>query len=196
MLSTCRHITEDGSKAPVGVHGSGKLSLAQVPALAGRHFPLCMQHLYHTLQSERHLRHAGRMQLGLFLKTAGLSLEESMLFWKSAFAPRTTGEKFEKEYAYNVRHSYGREGRRKDYEAHACLKVISANPGVGEAHGCPFKTLQADALDAAMSRAGVPASCVPSFPASSPRLRHFATATHALSPTYKKVLMHRVSTLV
>jgi DNA primase large subunit len=102
------------------------------------------------------------MQLGLFLKRAGLSLEESLAFWKQAFAPRTGGEKFEKEYAYNVRHSYGQEGRRKDYEAHSCLKVISATPGAGEVHGCPFKSLHADALGAALSRAGVPPMYGPS----------------------------------
>ena len=141
--------------------GGGAVSLDQVPALAQRHFPLCMHHLYSALQSDHHLRHAGRMQLGLFLKRAGLSLEESMAFWKRAFAPRTAGDKFEKEYAYNIRHSYGREGRRKDYEAQSCLKVIAANPGVGDAHGCPFKALPAPALAASLSRLGVPAMCVP-----------------------------------
>ena len=40
------------------------------------------------------------------------------------------------------------------------MQVISGAPGVGEAHGCPFKTLQADALSAAMSRAGVAPACV------------------------------------
>jgi DNA primase large subunit len=118
-----------------------------------------MQHLYNQLLSDHHLRHAGRMQLGLFLKRAGLSLEESMTFWKHAFSQRVSLEKFEKEYAYNIRHSYGREGRRKDYEAHNCLKVISGNPGVGEAHGCPFKTLSPDALSHAMSQAGVNIEC-------------------------------------
>jgi hypothetical protein len=29
------------------------------------------------------------------------------MFWRSAFAPRIPPEKFEKEYAYNVRHNYG-----------------------------------------------------------------------------------------
>jgi DNA primase large subunit len=158
-----RHIAEDGGAGAAAAGAGVRVSLAQLPALAQRHFPLCMAQLYSTLQSERHLRHAGRMQLGLFLKRAGLNLEESMAFWKASFAPRTTGEKFEKEYAYNVRHSYGKEGRRKDYEAHSCFKVISANPGVGEAHGCPFKTLQPDALRAALSRAGVPPTCARLF---------------------------------
>ena len=156
----CRQILAEGAASAAPKEGA-RISLAQVPGLAQRHFPLCMQHLYATLQTDRHLRHAGRLQLGLFLKKAGLSLDESMAFWKAGFAPRTTGEKFEKEYAYNVRHSYGREGRRKDYEAHNCLKIISASPGVGEAHGCPFKALGGDALRAMLSRAGVPSQCAP-----------------------------------
>lgn len=103
------------------------------------------------------------MQLGLFLKGAGLTMEESLIFWRQSFAARTPGEKFDKEYSYNIRHSYGKEGSRKDYEPHNCRKVIlGGNPGIGEAHGCPFKTLDAAALRASMSRAGVPAEYDPS----------------------------------
>lgn len=121
-----------------------------------------MQHLYGSVMADHHLRHAGRMQLGLFLKGAGLTLEESLTFWRQSFAARTPGDKFDKEYAYNIRHSYGKEGSRKDYEPHNCRKIIlGGNPGVGEAHGCPFKTLDPSALRASMSRAGVPAECAP-----------------------------------
>ena len=84
-----------------------------------------------------------------------------MLFWKSSFAPRTSAEKFEKEYAYNIRHSYGKEGRRKDYEAQKCSQIISATPGVGEANGCPFKTFDKDALKVTLGRTGLPNGCVP-----------------------------------
>jgi len=30
-----------------------------------------------------------------------------MVFWRTEFAPRIAGDKFEKEYAYNIRHNYG-----------------------------------------------------------------------------------------
>jgi hypothetical protein len=39
-----------------------------------------------------------------------LSLEEAMLFWKTEFCKKIPAEKFEKEYAYAVRHAYGKEG--------------------------------------------------------------------------------------
>lgn len=156
--SCCRQVLEDVSTQKFG--DGVKVSLQEIPALAQRHFPMCMQHLYGSLMADRHLRHAGRQQFGLFLKKAGLTLEESMLFWKSSFAPRTPAEKFEKEYAYNIRHSYGKEGRRKDYEAQKCSQIISATPGVGEANGCPFKTFDRDALKVALGRTGLPNGCV------------------------------------
>ncbi len=55
----------------------------------------------------------------------GLPLEEALKFWRAEFAPKTTGEKFDKEYAYNVRHNYAKEGKRTDYTPYSCLKIIS-----------------------------------------------------------------------
>ena len=52
-----------------------------------------------------------------------------MTFWRAEFAPRTPGDKFEKQYAYNIRHNYGKEGNRKSYTPYSCLKIISATPG-------------------------------------------------------------------
>ena len=75
-----------------------------------------------------------------------------MVFFKTEFTkkPGCTSEKFEKDYGYGVRHSYGKEGKRVDYTPHSCMKCIAANPGKGEYHGCPFKTFSEDALSTAL----------------------------------------------
>ena len=124
--------------------------MPELPGLLDAHAPLCMRNLHRQLEQERHLKHGGRQQLGLFLKGIGLSLEDALWFWREHFAPRTTAEQFQKNYAYNVRHSYGKEGKRADYTPYSCLKIISNNPGTGDHHGCPFKTFSEQSLAAAL----------------------------------------------
>lgn len=133
----------------------GTVSAADVPGLSRQSFPLCMQNMYSALMETGHLKHDGRMQLGLFLKGIGLPLEEAIRFWRMAMAQTAPGEKFDKNYLYNVRHNYGKEGNRKDYTPYACSRVISATPGVGQVHGCPYKTFAPEAVRSALSRAGV-----------------------------------------
>jgi hypothetical protein len=41
---------------------------AQLLGLARQSFPLCMQHMYRRAHTDSHLKHCGRLQLGLFLK--------------------------------------------------------------------------------------------------------------------------------
>ncbi|KAF3901536.1 hypothetical protein ABW21_db0200250 [Orbilia brochopaga] len=121
------------------------------------HFPLCMRNLHSALRRDKHLRHFGRLQYGLFLKHLGLSIDEALIFWRQAFT-RKTDEEFNKEYRYNIRHSYGLQGAGRNYAAYNCQQILMDHPpGTGDAHGCPYRHFSVDNLMLAMeSQMGIP----------------------------------------
>ncbi|GAA6061975.1 hypothetical protein JCM10212_005219 [Sporobolomyces blumeae] len=115
------------------------ITAEMVPDLARQSFPLCMRSIQDTLKSDGHLKHEGRQQYSLFLKGIGLSVEEAIVFWRKAFK-KTSDDKFNKEYRYNIRHNYGLEGSRKNYSPKSCTTIITGpTPGPGQCHGCPFR---------------------------------------------------------
>ncbi|XP_058162908.1 DNA primase large subunit isoform X2 [Dasypus novemcinctus] len=120
---------------------AGKISLDQIDSLSTKSFPPCMRQLHKALRENHHLRHGGRMQYGLFLKGIGLTLEQALQFWKQEFIKgKMNPDKFDKGYSYNIRHSFGKEGKRTDYTPFSCLKIILTNPpSQGDYHGCPFR---------------------------------------------------------
>ena len=116
------------------------ITLENLDLAATSHFPPCMKKLYNKLSTDFHLRHQGRLQLGLFLKGIGLSLEESIEFWRKKFTQKITNEKFIKDYKYNIEHSYGRLGKMADYSPWSCNKITKLpKPALNEHHGCPFR---------------------------------------------------------
>ncbi|GLT38860.1 hypothetical protein SLA2020_130780 [Shorea laevis] len=132
-----------------------EVSIKDLDQVAKTSFPLCMRHLFEKLREDHHLKHGGRMQLGLFLKGVGLKLDDALAFWRAEFSQKVGTERFEKQYAYSIRHNYGREGKRTDYTPYACHKIISSTPGVGDHHGCPYKHFGEENLRAAIERMGV-----------------------------------------
>ncbi|XP_006437991.2 probable DNA primase large subunit isoform X1 [Citrus clementina] len=133
----------------------GEISIKDLDQLARSSFPLCMRHLFDKLREDHHLKHGGRMQLGLFLKGVGLRMEDALAFWKAEFSQKVGAERFDKEYAYSIRHNYGKEGKRTDYTPYSCQKIISLTPGVGDHHGCPYRHFSEENLSAALGRMGV-----------------------------------------
>ncbi|EME31418.1 DNA primase large subunit [Galdieria sulphuraria] len=120
------------------------------------HMPLCMFRLMKRLEQNHHLKHGARLQLGLFLKDCGLSMDESLHFWKTEFSKGgISSDKFDKEYAYAIRHHYGREGKRASYTPFSCMKIIQQRPSAHEEHGCPFRELNSASLDTLLQTYGV-----------------------------------------
>ncbi|KAL7533420.1 hypothetical protein ACHAXR_008736 [Thalassiosira sp. AJA248-18] len=127
--------------AVVGADGEEVLTAATVDAMADQSMPLCMQQLHTGLKRDHKLKHQGRLQYGLFIKGAGMSLEEHTLFFQREFTRIMTSEQFNKGYSYSIRHMHGKEGKRASYTPYNCTKIILGNPpqsGV-EHHGCPYK---------------------------------------------------------
>ena len=54
----------------------------------------------------------------------GLSIDEAIVFWRKAFGGTMTDDKFNKEYKYNIRHSFGLEGKRTNYAARRYVAMI------------------------------------------------------------------------
>ncbi|KAL4235810.1 DNA primase large subunit [Mactra antiquata] len=136
-----------GSDYDVKKSTVGQVTADMIDMLSKKSFPLCMSHLHSSMRQNHHLRHGGRQQYGLFLKGIGLSLDEAMKFWRSEFTKLIDVDKFDKQYSYNIRHNYGKEGKRADYTPYSCMKIIMSNaPGPGDSHGCPFKHTDVDLL--------------------------------------------------
>lgn len=126
------------------------VTAGMIDDLSSKHFPLCMRNLHDTLRKKHHLKHYGRLQYGLFLKIIGLSIEEAMVFWRKGFSG-ITDDKFNKEYKYNIRHSYGLEGKRTNYSAFSCQYIFTNHqPGVDDTHGCPYRHFSAENLQSAL----------------------------------------------
>jgi DNA primase large subunit len=140
------------------------LSLRELSAAAEQSMPLCMRNNFRTQTDRRmrHLRHEARFQLGLFLKGAGLSLEDAMEFWRDSMAnstPAITGNEFNKEFDYHVKHSYGKKGARKDYTPRSCMSIIPKGAGNDPLcnGGCPYQTFSEQALRTQFNQLRIPA---------------------------------------
>ena len=140
----------NGSKNEIT--GDYELNADNVDSYASS-MPLCMAQAHNGLKQESKLRHHARQQYGLFLKGAGLTMEESLIFFQRHFTKIMSSEKFQKEYTYNIRHMYGKEGKRTSYSAYNCQKIIMGPaPNGGEHHGCPYRHYDSDHLSALLNK--------------------------------------------
>ncbi|GLB34126.1 putative DNA primase [Lyophyllum shimeji] len=128
-------------------HATGdEIKAEMVDELAKKHFPLCMWTLHNSLRRDHHLKHFGRLNYGLFLKVLGLSIDEAIAFWRKSF-DRMTDDKFNKEHKYNIRHSFGLEGKRANYAAKSCMQLLTSGPSEA---GCPYRHYSPENLQTAL----------------------------------------------
>lgn len=122
------------------------VSLDDIHNLAHRSFPPCMYNMFTKLQLRHKLFHTGRLQLGLFLKGIGLSLKDSLKLWRDEFSKFGVPlDQFERQYAYNIRYNYGKEGSCRNFSPYSCMGMIRMPaPAIGQTHGCPFIQMKKD----------------------------------------------------
>lgn len=96
------------------------------------YFPPCMAHLYKVLQSRHRLNHEARRQFTLFLKDAGMPVEEALNFWSTEYSQPSSEcgsgcthswQKDARRYRYSIRHMYGLEGGRYTYSVPSCSYI-------------------------------------------------------------------------
>jgi DNA primase large subunit len=147
LVHTEDEMTSGGSSSAI----EGGLTAANVVQYKAN-MPLCMMQLQRGLEDDKKLKHFGRLQYGLFLKGAGLSMDDSLAFFQRHFTT-VTGEQFQKEYSYNIRHMYGKEGKRANYTPYSCTRIILGNaPSSGHHHGCPYKHYDVDHLESLLRK--------------------------------------------
>ncbi|XP_030376064.1 DNA primase large subunit [Scaptodrosophila lebanonensis] len=123
-------------------------------------YPLCMRMCHEHLRANHHIKHGGRMQYGLFLKGIGVTLEDSLRFWREEFTKKMDADKFARSYEYNINHNYGKKGSMVNYTPYSCLKIIKEMAAPGDCHGCPYKAMDPVSLKTKMSSYGLSPSAI------------------------------------
>ena len=91
------------------------------------HYPPCMRYLLNSFKETSYLKHNYRFQIGLFLKRLGMDVHTQLRFWYEGAVDNAgiTFETFEKRAGYIIRHIYGLEGSRTDYQVPSCKKIMT-----------------------------------------------------------------------
>lgn len=91
--------------------------------------PPCMSLSLNSLYTNHRLAHNPRYQLTLFFKEIGVPLDDTLLLFKQEYSKFSnsestcihTWENHYKSIEYNVRHTYGTVGSKKNYKMPSCM---------------------------------------------------------------------------
>lgn len=94
-------------------------------------FPPCMSYLLSILRKNHRLSYQWRFNFSLFLKDIGLSVSDSLEFWKNEYSKScSVGSKCQhswqanhKKYTYSIRHMYGLEGSKRQRKSRSCFAL-------------------------------------------------------------------------
>lgn len=104
-------------------------------------FPPCMIYLYSEFNKTGRLNHVSRLQLGFFLKKIGMTVEDQLYYWyeKSVDNVGVSFTEFQRTSGYQIRHLYGLEGGKKDYNVPKCSTIATS-------YFCPFVHIDPEIL--------------------------------------------------
>lgn len=137
------------------INKEADVPIESLDQLSLKSFPLCMKSCHETLRTKHHLKHFGRLQYGLFLKGIGVTLDDSLRFWREEFTKMMEPDKFDKSYSYGIRYNYGKEGSRKNFTPYSCMKIITNGVAPGDTSGCPFKVFDPIQLKSKLTSLGL-----------------------------------------
>lgn len=94
-------------------------------------FPPCMKHLHDELIRNHRLSHYARFYYSLFLKECGMKIDEALKYWKNEYSKPHLNvsicshqwQKDSRKYTYSIKHMYGLEGSRKQYQSPTCNSI-------------------------------------------------------------------------
>ncbi|XP_012140054.1 DNA primase large subunit [Megachile rotundata] len=132
---------------------NGRISKSNID-IEAKYFPLCMQHLHMKLRNVHRLSHYARFHYSLFLKDGGMHIEEAINYWKEEYSkPHSCTsvcahdwQSSEKKFIYSIRHLYGLEGSRKNYNSPSCKLMFANISSPMYEGGCPFKHFDRNTL--------------------------------------------------
>lgn len=141
-----------------------RLTLQNFEEVLVRSFPPCMRRVVEKQrESRKRLKHQGKLQLRPFLKDCGFTLEDSARWWKNEICrdPEIDAAQFDKDFMYDIEHTYGRKGHFQGQNSFGCPKIINfPHEAGGQCHGCPMKGLEMNGLKQQLHKWRVPEATV------------------------------------
>ncbi|ORD99335.1 PRI2 [Hepatospora eriocheir] len=94
--------------------------------------PLCIKEVIDKLNTVKHLKYDDRLVLIRFLKDFNIPVDDVIQFMRNKLPTMN-----DKELVYVIRHCYGLEGKKKNYNCFNCVQLFNFKHKTN-ATGCPF----------------------------------------------------------